>query len=397
MAEPRGIVIVGGSAAGISAAQAIAEAGHDGPITMISAEPRLPYKRTKVSKSFAAGFDVDAFAVLERGWYQRAGVDLLLGTTVTGLDLEQHRIQLDDGSTRSFGKLVLATGATPRALPMTAGAQDALFFAHDIAQIERLRAYAVTCERALVIGMGVLGTEVAEQLCRMGKQVTLAGDTAQVMTEHLNGVAATRLADVMRENGITLLFGQTIGAVDADGSRIAVELGGAVQRFDLVVCCIGLELRAELAREAGLEVRRGVVVDEQLYTSHPDVLAAGDVAEHPGGRLTHLWRHALHQGRVAGLNAAGGSERYEHVPFRVKCKVFDRYFFALQRPDPAALGAYETVEHSDGARYVCAYYREGRVAGLVMCDDEARQKEYNRAVVERWDRGTVEQTFALGR
>ncbi len=122
-------------------------------------------------------------------------------------------------------------------------------------------------------------------------------------------------------------------------------------------------------------------------------VAAGDVAEHGGGRLTHLWRHAQHQGRVAGINAAGGAATYELVPFRVKCKLFDQYFFALRRPGPGQLDPLEVVEHTSDHRYLCSYYREGRLVGLIMVNDEARQRQYNLAVVEAWERRTFERAF----
>jgi len=393
--EHRDIVIVGGSAAGMAAAQAIAEGGHPGSTLLITAEQRSPYKRTKVCKSFAAGFAPDAFALQEPDWYVQAGVELLTGVEVSSVDLVGQAIVFADGSSRRYDQLILATGARPRQLPVEPAARDRVFFANDKAQVEALRTAAQRSDRVLVIGMGVLGTEVAEQLWRMGKRVTMVGETRQVMAEHLNEVACGRLADLLAEHGIELLFGETVGPIDRVGDQVAVVLQGAGEQlqFDMAVCCVGLEPRIRLARQAGLTCRQGVVVDVQLRTSHPQVLAAGDVAEHPGGRVTHLWRHALHQGKVAGINAMGGSEPYEFVPFRVKCKLFEQYFFALHRPSPDELSQVEVVEHRHGDRYLCSYYREGGLSGLIMVNDEARQRDYNRAVVEGWDRARFESTF----
>ncbi|MBW2459203.1 MAG: FAD-dependent oxidoreductase, partial [Deltaproteobacteria bacterium] len=314
--EQGDIVIIGGSAAGVAAASAIVEAEHRGTTVLITAEDRLPYKRTKVSKSFAKGFSRDGFAIQEPSWFEQAGIELKTGTTVTAIDLDGQSVALADGSARHWDELILATGARPRQLTVEPAARDRVFFAHDIAQVEALRRRAASKEDALVIGLGVLGTEVAEQLVRMGKRVTMVGDTEQVMTEHLNEIACRKLADVLAQQGVRLLFGETVGQIASQGDRVCVDLQTARQQLgcDMVVCCIGLEVRSELARQAGLTTDHGIVVDDQLRTSHPQVLAAGDVAEHPGGRLTHLWRHAQHQGRVAGINAAGGAATYEFVP-----------------------------------------------------------------------------------
>ena len=168
---------------------------------------------------------------------------------------------------------------------------------------------------------------------------------------------------------------------------------GRTDSFDLVAYGTGVEPDIDLAVAAGLDSERGVLVDEQLRTSHPTIFAAGDVAQHRDGRLTHLWRQAEEQGRVAGLNAAGGAESYRFVPFRLKCEIFDHYFFSVGRPTPEEVEAYEVVECTDGTRYLCAYYREGALAGLVMIGDKDRQKQYLRAVVERWSRLRFEAEF----
>ncbi len=393
-AQQQRIVIVGGSAAGQSAAEALVERGHRGPVTLITAEDRAPYQRTKVSKSFAAGFARDAFALVEPGWYERHRIELLVGRTVAAIDRAGHRIELDDGARLAWERLVLATGAEPRRLPLPDDVAGLVHHAHDVTQIEAIAAHARRAETALVVGMGVLGAEVAEQLARLGKRVTLAGDSSAVMQGELNEPAAKMLRETFVDNGVELAFDDRVCSIARAGAeQLRVELAAAGSRsFDMVVCCIGTQLRTELARAAGLRVETGVVVDHQLRTSDPEILAAGDVAQHSGGRLTHLWRHALHQGAVAGANAAGADERYRLEPFRLKCKLFDRYFFSLGRPAPADEASYEVVEErsDDGGRYRCCYYREGRVAGIVMCNDEPRQKLYNQAVVERWERARVE-------
>jgi 3-phenylpropionate/trans-cinnamate dioxygenase ferredoxin reductase component len=401
----RDIVIVGGSAAGVQAARAVAEAGQGQRAMVITAEQRLPYKRTKVSKKFAAGFERDAFALQDQAWWKEHGFELRLGTRVTKLDPAAHTLTLDNGDVVRWERLVLATGATPNRLALDDGvaATDAqVHYAHNIAQVETLRAAAArdTVRSALVVGMGAMGVEVAEQLRHLGKEVTLAGDTPAPLADELNLPGQQRLTALLGQNGVRLRCGQVVRSVErTEESGLTVTFKGADQgqTFDLVAFCIGTRPRVGLARRAGLSVGRGVEVDGCLRTSHPDIFAAGDAAQHRNrsGRVTYLWRHAMEQGRVAGLNALGGGETYRYVPFRLKVKVFGGYFFALDRPAPADLDRYEVVETNQGQRHLCAYYLDGRLRGLIMVDDEPNQKRYNLAVGEGWDRPRFEREFGL--
>ena len=400
------IVIVGGSAAGVQAARAVAEAGQGQRAMVITAEQRLPYKRTKVSKKFAAGFERDAFALQDQAWWREHGFDLRLGARATELDPAAHTLTLDSGQVVRWERLVLATGATPNRLALDddVAAHEMVHYAHNIAQVETLRAAAArdTVRSALVVGMGAMGVEVAEQLRRLGKEVTLTGDTPAPLADELNLPGRQRLTGLLGQNGVRLRCGQMVHSVERteentaeSGLTVTWEGADQGQTFDLVAFCIGTCPRVGLARRAGLSVGRGVEVDGCLRTSHPDIFAAGDAAQHRSGRVTYLWRHATEQGRVAGLNALGGGETYRYVPFRLKVKVFGGYFFALDRPAAADLRRYEVVETNQGQRYLCAYYLDGRLRGLIMMDDEPNQKRYNQAVGERWDRPRFEREFGV--
>ena len=393
----RTIVIVGGSAAGVEAARAIAGEGQGEGAMLLTAERRLPYKRTKVSKCFAAGFDGDAFALADEAWWSDQGIDLRLGARAVELDPEGHTLTLESGERVRWERLILATGAEARRIPTDAAAASRVHHAHDIAQVEALRAAARVegTRTALVVGTGAMGVEVAEQLRRMGLDVTLSGDTRAPLAHELNGEARRRLARILEENGVRLRCGELVREVVLADGALTVAWDSGPGAFDLVASCVGTRPRVGLARCAGLQVDRGVLVDQQLRTSCTEILAAGDAAQHPDGRVTYLWRHAMHQGRVAGLNALGGDERYAYEPFRLKVKVFGHYFFALDRPAEAEVEAFQVCQGGSEARYVCAYFRRDRLEGLVMVDDEPNQKLYNQAVVERWDRARVEEVFGL--
>ena len=389
------VAIVGGCAAGFAAASAIRERGDDRRIVLIDEEGRLPYKRTKVSKSFAAGFARDDFRLEEATWYRDNGVELLTGRRVRRIVPKGRAVLLDDGRSIGWDALILATGARPRRPTFDREIIERLHFPTTARAAERLRIEATGAESALVVGMGVLGVEVVDQLWRMGKRVTLLGRGGTVMPRELNETGFRRMEEILRAGDVELIFHEEVAEIALDGDRLLVTRArsGGMRAFDLVVYATGVEPETDLASAAGLNCERGVLVDERLRTSHPAILAAGDVAQHPGGRITHLWRQAVQQGRIAGLNAAGGAEPYRFVPFRLKCEIFDHYFFSVGRPAPDEVDSYEVAERTDGTRYLCAYYRAGVLAGLIMIGDKDRQKRYLQAVVEGWSRLRFEEEF----
>jgi len=390
------IVIVGASAAGVSAAQAAVDRQAGQTILLVGEEDRRPYKRTSISKSFADDFERDAFALLEFEWYTDNAVDLEIGIRVERIERRHHEIQLSNGEVVRYGKLILTLGARPRRPRFSESLRKAVICAVTIRDIERLRAAAVHARSATVVGTGVLGCEVAEQLTRMGLETHFVGRNAHLMDRYLNPQAAQYLTELYRSHGVQLHLQTATPRVHHrdDAFELVLAETGERLRTDLLVYCIGLEPRTELARRAEIAVNRGIRVGPDLRTSDNDIFAAGDVAEHPGGVLTHLWRHALEQGAIAGANAAGADEQYSVVPFRVKCEVFGHYFFSISRPPKHELARHDQREYQNG-RYICAYLRRGRVQGVIMRDDKDAQKRYMQAANEHWEIERFEQEFEL--
>lgn len=390
------IVIIGASAAGVSAVEAIADRKEPSRVLLIGDEDRLPYKRTKVSKTFAAGFDRDDFALLDRDWYRTNGIDLRLGTKVVRINPSDRSLVLEGGEEIVYGRLIIATGAAPRAPGVPEDMHKSVFFATSASEVEELRAAAGRTKRAVVVGAGILGCEVTEQLIRMGLEVHLIGWSARLMEKYLNAETAGYLAERYRCKGVHLYLNSGTPRIEHTGSEFEVVAPNmaAPIRTELLVFTAGVEPRTELARAAGLDVNEGILVGPDLRTSDDNIFAAGDVAELRSGLKTHLWRNALEQGAVAGANAAGADIHYHHVPFRVKCEVFGHYFFSLSRPsdfdDPAC-----DMREYDGGRYVCAYLKDGRVQGVIMQDDKENQKRYMQAANERWELARFESEFSL--
>ena len=388
------IIIAGAGIAGISAARTLAAS--DLRVLLVNGETVLPYKRTKLSKHIADGEPVDRFMLETLQWYDEHGIVLRTGITVAQVDTDGHVVTLNDGSVHGYTKLILATGARalyPASLPNPADLPSGAFHVvRESDDIDRLRAVAARARRVVIAGMGVLAVETASELHEMGKRVTMVGAGNQLMPRHLNPRAAELLEEMLDTRKISLRFAEEIlGVEPADKGGYRVELIRDAVKADMIVLCVGVEPNVDLARDAGIAVGRGILVDNRLRTSAPDVHAVGDCAEHEGGVLTDLWHAAEYQGVVAATNASGGDAVWDGRPFRLKCEVFGSYLLSINKPRDA--DGLEIVEHERDGVYQCFYFDGQALSGAVMVDDCARAKSYQTAVQERWSRDRVVEHF----
>ena len=389
------VIIAGGGIAGISAARTLREESPDTRILLISAEDRIPYKRTKVSKYIAKGFERDQFQLHPEAWYQEQRVDLKVHRKITELDPAAHRLRLGDGEELSWDKLILATGARavlPEKCRLDEGNVYVLRGAEDGEALIRSMGWELT--KALVVGTGVLGVEVAEQLRLLNKEVGMVGIAPAIMPRHLNAHASGVLKACCENAGISLwLEERVMGVAKNSNGSLDVMLTQQTLQGDVLLFCIGARPDVELAQNAGLEIGRGIRVNEYLQCSHPDIFAAGDVAEHPGGYISGLWHAAELQGKIAAQNVLGRALPYDQRPFRLKCEVFGRYFFSMNKPAEGELSQFRLVERQQDGGYQAFYYKEGLLQSVVMIDDKARAKLYEQAVWEGWEENRVNEAF----
>lgn len=385
--------VIGAGIAGVSAVRAIRELDETGSILLVNDEDRPPYKRTKISKKMAAGFGLQDFALEPADWYREMNVTLAEGT-VGAVELSPRRIRLDGGEVFACGKIILANGASPW-VPEGIEVVDAarVHVARRAEEIDRIREAAASVTKVLVVGHGVLGVEVAEQLRLLGKEVELLGGGSRLLSNRLNGVLSERLADLLTRNGIVLRMNERVHAIERREGGVAVLTGRGEHTAGLVVFCTGVRPNTDLARRAGIAVGQGVLVDEHLLTSHPGIYAAGDVAEHPNGYVSFLWHAAELQGRIAGSNAAGAELVHDRRPFRMKLEVFDEYYFSMNPPQSEE--GCDVVEERDGEMYRCLYFREGSLTGVLMANDKPRAKEYVVAAREGWPKDEVDTRLPL--
>jgi NAD(P)H-nitrite reductase large subunit len=387
------IVVLGGGAAGHAAATAARKQNSGSTILLLSEEPHPPIDRTKLSKDFSRRVDPDAILLAEADWYARQGIDLRTATRADALDAEDHTITTADGEEIQYGSLVYAAGAEPH-FPKVVRPHEAgsFYVLRTVDDAIRLGKKQNSSKNVLIAGMGVLAVEVASRLRQQGKKVTMAGATPQIMPRHLDPRAGEIIEGVLLDNKIKLLFQEEILSFEqSNKGTMHVQMIKHSGQYDMVVFCIGVTPRTALAEGAGLEVNKGVVVDDHMRTSVADVYAAGEAAEHNGGLMTDVWKAAEYQGTVAGTNAAGGNTALERRAFSLETEVFGTHFLSINKP--ANDLDYHVEETEEDDTYICFFYNGTSLEGVVAVNDRENVEKYEQAVAEQWKRRSVEETF----
>jgi len=316
--HPLSIVIIGGGAAGLAAADMLRREGYAGPITMISADNDAPVDRPNLSKDYLAGEAKDEWIPM---WpselYGERHVNLRLATEVTGIEPAARTVVLGDGSHMTFGAALIATGADPVRLPIPGDDGGRIHYLRSFADSRAIVERATAAKKVVVVGASFIGLEVAASLRQRGIAVDVVAPEA-VPLERIMGSEVGRFVKSLHEaHGVSFHLGETVTAVE--GRAVSLSGGGRLDA-DFVVIGVGVRPSLALAERAGLAIDRGIAVNEFLETSVPGIFAAGDVARwpdpHSGERIrVEHWVVAQRQGQTAARNMLGRREPFDAVPF----------------------------------------------------------------------------------
>ncbi len=318
MSADRTVVIVGAGHAGGRAAQAMRQYGFEGRILLIGEEPHVPYERPPLSKELiVTDAGLEKVQLHEAAWYAENRIDLIAGNGAASIDAAGRRVELADGRAVAFDRLMLTTGARVRRLPVPGADLDGVFYLRTLDDSDAIKARISAGTEVAVIGGGFIGLEIAGSAVKLGATVKVLEAADRPMGRSVAPEVADWFARMHRDRGVDLRLGVTVGALEGTGAVSGVRLGGgSIVPAEVVVIGIGILPNVEIAEAAGLAVDNGIVVDDRGRTSHPDIYAAGDVANQPNafaGRRLRLesYQNAQDQAAAVARNLCGADEAYE--------------------------------------------------------------------------------------
>jgi 3-phenylpropionate/trans-cinnamate dioxygenase ferredoxin reductase component len=356
-----GMVIVGGGMAGARAIVSLRANGWDGPITLISEETLLPYDRPPLSKAMLTEEqEPSPTYLLDESMIASLKADFVRGARAIGIDRAKKTVVLEDGRAIAYEKLLIATGAKPRRLTIEGG--ELAYTLRDFADGDHLRSRLRASATAAIVGGGFIGLEVAASARKLGCNVTLVEAQPRILMRGVPEEIAKVVHARHVEAGVTMQVGTALKAVETDGILLA---DGHKVKAEIVIAGIGAAPEVGLAKDAGLAVENGIICDETLKTSDPDIYAAGDCCSFPhrlfGNKRMRLeaWRNATDQANVATANMLGGTKSYDAVPWFWS----DQYDLSLQIAGSPGDGV-ETVRRQVGEGFVI-FHRDatGRLVG----------------------------------
>ncbi|MFZ3018128.1 MAG: FAD-dependent oxidoreductase [Gallionella sp.] len=365
-------VIVGSGLAGASAVEGIRERDATGSILMVAEESHLPYDRPPLSKKLWFGkMQVEDIFLHDRSFYEMHGVTLALGAAASRLDPAAKTISVVGGASYGYGKLLLATGCKPRKLDIPGGDLDGICYFRNLDDYLHTKGKAAAGKSAVVIGGGFIGSELAAALNINRLDVTMIFPGELLCDRVLPDYLARAVQQRYREKGVRILATDQPVSFAKNGDGFVTRTGkGETIASDIVIVGVGVVPELALAQSGGLETGNGIVVNEYLQTSSPDIYAAGDNAFFPyrvlgqAMRIEH-WDHALTQGKWAGRNMAGAHEPYTHQPYFFS-DLFEFGYEATGEVDSRLETFADWQKENDTG--VVYYLRDGKVRGVMMCN-----------------------------
>jgi NAD(P)H-nitrite reductase large subunit len=365
-------LIIGNSAGGIGAAEAIRQVDKKGALTIVSDEPYPAYSRPLISKYLTGERTLEEILFRPLDFYDQNNIIFLPGKKVTHLELSHQTAQLEDGEQIAWEKLLLAVGGTPIFPRMKGISKRGVFTFTNLDDAKAIDGFLDNARKAVVIGGGLIGISVTEALIKRGVDVIVVEMKERILNTILDQQASLMAEEVLKQAGVEIVAGQTVVKVNGTGRVEEVILdNGAAISCDLVVVAIGVLPRPELALDAKLGINRGVVVDLHMATSHPGVYACGDVAEaydfvYGDNRPTPIWPNAYVGGRIAGLNMAGATDEYPGGTAINALNYFGIDIASAGMPTAPNDNGYETISKQEGNIYQKVILKNDLLMGMIF-------------------------------
>ncbi len=365
-------LIIGNSAGGIGATEAIRQVDKKGVLTIVSEEPYPVYSRPLISKYLAGERTLEEILFRPLDFYDQNNILFLPGKKVTHLDLDHKTARLEDSEQIVWEKLLLAVGGKPIFPKMKGSDKRGVFTFSNLDDAKAIDRFLDSKRKAVVIGGGLIGISVTEALVKRGTDAIVVEMKDRILNTILDEQASLMAEEVLKQSSVEIVTGHTV--VEVNGGRAVEEAildNGAAIPCDLVVVAIGVSPRQELALDTELEINRGIVVDHHMATKHLNVYACGDVAEaydfvYEENRLTPIWPNAYIGGRIAGLNMAGATDEYPGGTAINSLNYFGIDIASAGMPTAPNDDSYETISKQEGNIYQKVILKDNLIVGMIF-------------------------------
>ena len=364
-------VIVGGGVAALTAANAIRLRNEVASITMISAESSYPYYRPALSDLIVKDVPDEEFNLNPESWYTENNINIQLNTKVTALNVDEKVLTLEDGSTVTYDKLILATGTSNFIPPIKGAEANGIFSVKYDTDAKALRDYAKGKQNAVIIGGGVLGLEAADALQELGLNVTVLEVAERLMPRQLDESASSFISSILSNRKVNVRTKVQVQEIMSSNNHVSgVKIADEIIPTDVVVISAGVRANVGLATMANIDINRGIVVNNHMETSVKDIYACGDVAEFEG-ISTCLWAPAIEQGKVAGINAVGDVAEFSNKTEPLSLIAFDTEVFAIGTYPTENIEDYQILLDSNNktGHFKKLYFKDNQLVYGVLFKD----------------------------
>jgi len=371
-----GMVIIGAGHAAGQAAASLRQEKYTGPITIIGDELHLPYQRPPLSKAYLSGSqEVERVYLRAEKFYQDKDIDLKLSTRATAIDPDAKVVELADGSSIDYDKLLISTGSRPRILNIPGSDLGGIHYLRTIDDVDGIRAEMREGANLVIVGGGYIGLEVAAVGVEQGLNVHVLEMEERILQRVTTPTMSKYYDELHRGRGVNIHTNTGVTGFSGDGKVQKVLCGDTEFAADMVILGIGIVPNIELAQAAGLTCDNGIVVDDHCQTSNPDIYAAGDCTNHPNALLDRRLRlesvpNAMDQARTSAANMLGGDKSYAAIPWFWS----DQYELKLQMVGFSADGNREVLRGDMAANQFAVFYLKDNT--VVAADAVNSPKEF---------------------
>lgn len=375
--EYQKFIVIGSSAAGMTAIEEIRKRNNVCDITLISKEPVYGYYRPQLSKILGQDIDYNKIFMKDYDWFKSNNIEVMLDKHVVEINNREKTVLLNTGLIKEYDKLIIAIGAECFMPPIAGNNKEGVFTLRYLKDATDIKEYAKNVKTATVVGGGVLGLETAWELKKLGLDVTVVELASRILPRQLDETASKILEKIILETGVKLIMDDSVNEITGDNKVTGLKLkSGKALETELVVVSAGVRANVKIADDIGININRAIVVNDKMKTNISDIYACGDCCEFNGINYA-LWSEAIEQGKTAGINAVGDVSVYNSIVPSTTSNIFNTSIFSVGDVGTNPNEHYDSKEDKDTANnaYQKLFYKDNVLVGAILIGDTRKSKD----------------------